>query len=1500
MGRRPIGGVVVVLRIASGHSADYLLNAVAAGRENYYTGAVAEGEPPGRWYGAGAAAHGLFGEVDAQDMRALFEHFVDPSDPAFGSPDGWSEASKLGHAGRQYLSAEQIYARALDAEPAADAERREQLRVEASKAERNNVAFLDATFSVQKSVTVLHTAFEAQQVAAENAGRPEEAAQWGAHRQAVEDAIWAGNRAMLDYLSQHAGYSRVGHHGGNAGRFIDAHDWTVASFLQHDSRDHDPQLHIHNPVLNRVRCADGQWRTLDSRGIHKFRGAAGAVGERVMEEFLAHTLGVEFATRPDGAAREIVGVDPAAMELFSTRSRRIGPKAAELIEAFRGEFGREPNALERDRLAQTATLATRRAKSHTGQSREEMLRDWDTRLRGEIRGGLAAVAHDVLDNRPETLAPMAWSPVAVLETALAAVQAKKAGWTAPDLTREISNALPDRLGITGPGQMGQLLDRLTTEGLKLAVALDAARPGAGLEPAQYRLANGRSAFDAPGAKLYATPDHVHTERVLVGATADRGGTAMGRAELARFFDQLSSVGIRLGADQEAAVRGLLTSGAQLETLIGPAGTGKSFVVGTLAKAWTDPTLWGGRQQRVFGLATSQNAAEVLAGHGLQAVNTARWLATQTRLSEGRAKGADAEWTLGAGDVVVIDESSMADTDAIAAVHAHAAAVGAKVVPTGDFHQLGAIGAGGALEMLAGAGTAYELTDARRFTHAWERAASLRLRAGDTAVLEEYHRHGRIIDGGAAEQAEHTAARRWLGDTLAGKHSLLVVDTNEQTARLNADLRAELVALGRVREQGVRLGREGTTAGVGDLVRARRLAWELVGYEGNTAAPITQEQYRVLETRADGSMVVAPIRTTAGSEGGETLGARMTLPASYVTDDLTLGYAVTGHGAEGLTVDTDYNIATPATRAEALYPAATRGRESNTIIVVTQTAPAPDAATGETAQAIRRDPRAVLGTILDNTHRERSATAEAAESAEAMASVKTAGEMFAEVASAAATERTAGWLDSLVDTGALSEDDRRRIAAEDGAASLGRILRRVELAGHDPHQALASAISERDLDGSRQLTNVIHTRIVDGYRDRLDPAGHSYQQWLPAATRPDTRAYLEEIAQAADTRRDELGAQLVSAPPAWALEALGPVPAGPAARRDWRTRAGIVAAHRELSDHDDDSSAIGPAPAPGLVEANASWRAAWAALGRPDTDRDEAEMTDGRLRLRVRAYQREQSWAPRRVDNELAGTIQARDHHRALATRRQAAADAAVHPAARAELATEAEQAAALADTLEQRIGQLDQLEHERGMWLAHTAGTRTAAERAALELANRRAVDEQVEPEVTAEQWMTAHRDAERDEEAHREITPADLHPADLDAPEHERAETAHDQQDPAGRETTTGAPDRHDRTDADERPDGLVPDIRAVAQEEPDPVDEHTVRVPTADETAESIRRAQRALTEITERNAADQAWAADEQRSAQLARWHTDDTQHDDHGVERHDAADEGPALERAGADG
>src|SRR4029079_18385500 len=137
-------------------------------------------------------------------------------------------------------------------------------------------------------------------------------------------------------------------------------DWVVASFFQHDSRDPDPHLHIHNGMLNRAQSPDGVRRTLDALSLLRWSHAAAAVAERVTAERLTHALGVLLAMRPDGKAREIVGVAQEAMDLISTRRLKLTAKAEELIEAFEARKGRAPNGLERERLMQQATLMTRR------------------------------------------------------------------------------------------------------------------------------------------------------------------------------------------------------------------------------------------------------------------------------------------------------------------------------------------------------------------------------------------------------------------------------------------------------------------------------------------------------------------------------------------------------------------------------------------------------------------------------------------------------------------------------------------------------------------------------------------------------------------------------------------------------------------------------------------------------------------------------------------------------------------------------------------------------------------------------------------------------------------------------------------------------------------------------------------------------------------------------------------------------------------------------------
>jgi hypothetical protein len=58
---------------------------------------------------------------------------------------------------------------------------------------------------------------------------------------------------------------------------------------------------------------------------------------------------------------------------------------------------------------------------------------------------------------------------------------------------------------------------------------------------------------------------------------------------------------------------------------------------------------------------------------------------------------------------------------------------AKLLLVGDHRQLAAVGAGGGMDLIAASGARYVLAEARRFTHDWEREASLRLRARDETV-----------------------------------------------------------------------------------------------------------------------------------------------------------------------------------------------------------------------------------------------------------------------------------------------------------------------------------------------------------------------------------------------------------------------------------------------------------------------------------------------------------------------------------------------------------------------------------------------------------------------------------------------------------------------------------------------------------------------------------------------------------------------------------------------
>lgn len=1374
--------------ITPGHDAGYLTGSVATGRENYYTGAKTQGEPPGRWSGVWAAEMGLAGEIDKGTFEAIFQAGLDPRDERFADPETRAEAARLGRAPGRYKTTDEMWAGKLGISPERLAELRAEAVAEvqpgvggqksvepvlivklaaesgrlaeqvakmgrdAGRSARQSVPFYDATFSPAKSVTVLHTAVCRMEQEAGQAGRSEEAAHWAGWRADIERAVWAGADAMLDNLSANAGYARVGRHGAGADQWMDARGWVVGRFFQHTSREDDPQLHIHQAILNKQECADGKVRALDGQLLFKNKQGAGSIGDRaLMEELTRLRPNVQWKMRADGVGHEVVGVDQAAMDLFSQRTVKLTKKLAAKVEEFKQATGREPNPLELSRLSKDASLATRRAKSKEGMTREEQLQAWTDRLAGKVAGGMHRVALNVCDS--DTTAKVeTFSPSGVKAEAVAACQAARSTFSRSELLRQVCLALPAHLGTRDRVDLERVANGLVDEILaerEGIVQVTGATPATTM-PDELQLASGHSVYVKPGSIRYATAAHVVAEQALRRAAVERGREAVSQAEVDAWM-RAGGIGEKLGDDQAAAVRGLCTSGAAVSVLVGPAGTGKSFTLGAFSKAWSDLT--GGR---VIGLATSQIATEVLAedmaaaqddeavrelaDQGVMAMNTARWLLTQRRLHSGRPNRGDEVWRLSRIDKVVIDEASMVDQQVVTEIRQYVDMAGAALIKAGDPRQLPAVGAGGGMAMLVEDGIAetYHLADVRRFTAEWERTASLRLRDGDRDVLSEYDRRGRIIDAGTLENAIHDSARAYVADSLTGRSALVVVPTNEVAARVSAEIREQRVALGQVHDDGVFLERDGNLAGVGDLVMARRNEWDI--------AVTNRRRYEVVEVSDDGSMRVR-------IEGSDKY---RTLPADYVREDVILAYAGTVHAVEGVTVDTATEIVTSQMSPEALYVGMTRGRENNTARVVTL-AEVPGETTGETHARGRLTTDGVLGDILDREQdMERAALMQQAED------VRRAGDMHTVMAwheagvAEVCRRRTDRWLDKMAAEGALTAAERSLLAADQGTEQLSHLLRVVEQAGHDPEEALRQAVAGRSLDGLQSLAQGIHARIDKVYED-LTPQSEHLGDIMPAGINEQWQAHLTELAEAADARRRKLGSQVAEDLPPWAVDNLGPVPDDLVERAEWEHKAGIVAAYREATKEDSDVNPVGASPGLSSPERRAAWHAAWIAMDRPEAGTEERDLPEGALRVRMKAGQREREWQPPYVDAQMRATALEATQHRQDAAYLAAQAKATTDEAERARLLEESAEKEAMAARLADIEADLSDVAEQRAQWIAETAATLDAADRAQEEL-GRRGVDIGAEPDrVTAADWLAEHQAAMVAEDPHRPVYETDV-----------------------------------------------------------------------------------------------------------------------------------------------
>lgn len=888
---------------------------------------------------------------------------------------------------------------------------------------------------------------------------------------------------------------------------------------------------VANKVLTKM---DRRWRSLDGRPVFASRTGLSALYDALLADRLSRDLGVEWELRQRGPDRnprwEIVGVSDELISEFSSRTREIELKKDELIADYLGRHGRRPSAKVIVELRAQGTLATRPPKKV--RSPADLTGEW--RQRAEMRLGTAPTpwAATLLGAVPESIRLDDVSLPAVNAIAagvVAAVSVKRATWTHWNLMAEAAKQTMDL-------RLATAQDR---EAL-VALVVDAAQhrsvtltpPELALTPVRLQREDGTSMFRPRYGEKYSSTAVLEAEARLLDRAELAGGPTVGASLLVR----VSARAAKLSDEQRRTVESIATSGRLVDLLVGPAGTGKTTAMSALRSVWTAEYGRGS----VVGLAPSATAAQALADDlGVCCENTAKWL---QEYDHGRTE-------LRRGQLVILDEATLADTKSLDRITLIGAGAGAKVLLVGDPHQLQSVETGGAFALLVDRRTdAPTLTEIHRFTNDWEKDASLRLSTGDVDVISTYARHDRIRDGQTDEMLD-AAYRAWRSDTAVGRSSILVTESAHAVRALNERARAE-----RLLRDGAVDGREiglvdGVRASVGDVVITRRNDRNLRIVTGGWVK--NGDRWRITDIRHNGSVVV---RRIDDHRRGSTV-----LPPAYVEDYLDLGYAITAHRAQGVTVDTAHVVVAATTTRENLYVSMTRGRDANIAYVALDQ---PDE-THSTPQSDDVTARTVLYGVL----RHSGASGSAHQTIEDEYAIHGGiDRLAAELETIAAESQHDRFVDVLRRSGLTAAQH----AAVVDAATFGPLaaaLRRAEAYHHDLDRLLPRIVTQHGLDDADDIAAVLRYRIDKaaaspprGCRLRPRLIGGLIPEPLGAMSDEDRQA-IDERKQLIETRARALAVDAVASGAAW-ISRLGRIPDDVAEHDRWLEAASCVAAYRD--------------------------------------------------------------------------------------------------------------------------------------------------------------------------------------------------------------------------------------------------------------------------------------------------------------------------------------------------
>ncbi len=693
--------------------------------------------------------------------------------------------------------------------------------------------------------------------------------------------------AVVDWVETHA---HVRYRVGGQVCAVDADGVVAAVFRQHTSRALDPQLHSHVVIVNRALSPDGRWLALDARTIKRDQQTLSRLYHAGLRAELTRRLGVGWREPVNGIA-EMADIPDDVLAEFSKRAGQVEARVEAKLDRFEATMERAPTPRERWRLEREAVLDSRPAKTHTAAATQEQ--EWAARL-ADVGVTPEHLTADAVGVETGVGRIDAAAEAAIVERALTALGEKQSTWRPAELVRELAAAVPTNIAVPAD-RLGPWLDQVAEQVIEERM-LELSRPIPDGVPLRR---DGRPITEGAVDRILSTPEIVAQEERLVALVERR--IAEGGA------DHVVEAPEELTRPQQELAEGV-AGDRSLVMAVGPAGTGKT----TALRPAVEQLRREGRA--VFGVAPSAAAAEVLAVDTGVDADTLDKLLVEHNLD----RRPEHRYDLPAGATVIVDEAAMVPTPRLAELVELADRRAWRLALVGDPLQFAAVGRSGMFGHLVNTCGAIELGRVHRFSNAWERDASLRLRKGDTTVIDLYDQHGRL-HGGTPGRMRRAVVDAWWDSTERGETAAMMAPTNTAVVALNQEAQRRLLDAGRLDPKRKTINVGPYRIRVGDVVATRRNERKLVTNRNQMVK--NRDHWTVTAVHRDNSLTIE----------GKTGTVR--LPKEYVAENVELAYAETSHATQGRTVDRTYLYLDAPTGAAGIYVPLTRGRQSNEAFVV---------------------------------------------------------------------------------------------------------------------------------------------------------------------------------------------------------------------------------------------------------------------------------------------------------------------------------------------------------------------------------------------------------------------------------------------------------------------------------------------------------------------------------------------------------------------------------------